>query len=123
MLLIFGHLLENIPIWNTAVAALQFWMADLEPQILSNAIEQVYTAFFSSTSGQQLRSISEEVLFGHFVTTLNDAFEWELALEDEGYDSGSESLNILTPLCRTPHLYHVSASKNLPFRPVTPLKH
>ena len=26
-------------IWNAAVAAQQFWMADLEPYILSNAIE------------------------------------------------------------------------------------
>ena len=37
-------------IWNAAVATLQFWMADLEPQTLSNAIEWVYTAFFSSNS-------------------------------------------------------------------------
>ena len=69
-------------IWNTAGAALQFWMADLNPQTLNNAIEQVYTAFFCSSSAQHLRSISEEILFGHFVTTLNDAFKWELALED-----------------------------------------
>ena len=66
-------------IWNAAVAALQFWMAGLEPQTLSDAIEWVYTAFFCSTSAQQLRSISEEVLFSHFMTTLNDAFEWECA--------------------------------------------
>ena len=26
-------------IWNAAVAALQFWTADLEPHTLSNAIE------------------------------------------------------------------------------------
>ena len=26
-------------IWNAAVAALQFWMADLEPENLNNAIE------------------------------------------------------------------------------------
>ena len=32
-------------IWNAAVAALQFWTADLEPHVLSNAIDQVYTAF------------------------------------------------------------------------------
>ena len=28
-------------IWNAAVAVLQFWMADLEPQTLTNAIEWV----------------------------------------------------------------------------------
>ena len=110
-------------IWNAAVAALQFWIADLEPQTLSNAIEWVYTAFFCSNPAQQVRGISEEVLFGHFMTTLNDASEWELALEDEGYDSGSESLNIPTHQHRTPCLYHVSTTKNLSFRPATPLAH
>ena len=29
-------------IWNAAVAALQFWTADLEPHILSNTIEWVH---------------------------------------------------------------------------------
>ena len=37
-------------IWNAAVAALQFWMADLDPQMLSEAIEWVYTTFFCSNS-------------------------------------------------------------------------
>ena len=35
-------------IWNAAVTALQFWTADFEPHILSNAIDQVCTAFFYS---------------------------------------------------------------------------
>ena len=107
-------------IWNPAVADLQFWTADLNPQTLSNVIEWVYIAFFSSNSSH---SISEEVLFIHFMTTLNDTLEQELALEDEGYDSGSESLGIPTPLHRAPHLYHISASENLSFRPVTSLTH
>ena len=68
-------------IWNAAVAALQFWMEDLILPMLSNAIEWVYSAFFCSDFSQHLRYISEEILFGHFVTTLNDAFERELALE------------------------------------------
>ena len=42
------------------------------------------------------------MIFGHFLTTLNDAFEQELSQEDEGYESGSESLNIPTPLRRAP---------------------
>ena len=62
-------------IWNVAVAALQFWMANLNPPILSNAIEWVYSAFFCSDSAQHLRYISEEILFGCFVTTLNDTFK------------------------------------------------
>ena len=51
---------------------------------------------------------------------LSDAFEQELALGDKGYDSGSESLSIPTPLHRAPHLCHISASENLSFRPTTP---
>ena len=88
--------------------------------MLSNASERVYTTFFCSDSAQHLRYIWEEILFGHFVTTLNDAFEWELTLEDIGYKSGSDSLSILTPLCQAPWLYHVSAQENLSFGPVTP---
>ena len=110
-------------IWNAAVAALKFWIADCDPQMLSNAIEWVYTAFFCSNSAQHLRNISEEKLFSCFVTTLNDAFKWELALEDGGYKSGSESLSIPTPLPRARCLHHVSASKNLSFWPATPQAH
>ena len=62
-------------IWNATVTALQFWMKDFKPRILSDTIERVHTAFICGNSAQQLRNISEEVLFGHFVTTLNDAFE------------------------------------------------
>ena len=110
-------------IWNAAVAALQFWTADLNPSMLSNTTEQVYTAFFCSDSAQHLRNISEEILFAHFMTNLNDAFKWELTLEDEGYESGSESLGILTPLCRAPCQYHVSTHDNLSFGPATPKTH
>ena len=55
------------------------------------------------------------------MTTLNDTFEIELAQEDEGYESGSESLNIPTPLRREPQIYHISKSENLSFHPTTPL--
>ena len=34
-------------VWNTTVAALQFWTADLEVHVLSSTIEQVYNAFFT----------------------------------------------------------------------------
>ena len=90
-------------IWNATVTALQFWTADLKPHVLSNAIEWVYTAFLHSHSTQQL---PEEILFNHFMTTLNDTFEIKLTQEDEGYDSRSESLNIPTPLRRAPWKYH-----------------
>ena len=82
---------QEYSIWNTAVPALQFWTNDLDPQMLSCSIERFYTAFFCSDSALHLQYIEEEILFGHFMTTLNDAFEWELTLEDIGYESGSES--------------------------------
>ena len=52
---------------------------------------------FTVTSMHLLYQQSE-VLFGHFMTTLNAAFESKLILEDEGYESGSENFNIPTPL-------------------------
>ena len=94
-------------IWNTAVTAFQFWTANHEPHILSNVIEQVYTAFFCSNSVQQLWNLPEEILFIHFVTTLNDTFERELTQEDKGYESRSESLSIPTPLKKALWIYYV----------------
>ena len=88
-------------IWNAAVAALQFWTADLKAHILSSATEQVYNAFFYSTSTHLLCKQSDEILFSHFMTTLNATFENKLALEDEDYESHSVNFNIPTPLRRT----------------------
>ena len=85
-------------VWNAKVAALQFWTADLEAHVLSSTTEQVYNAFFYSTSIHLPYQQSDEVLFGHFMTTLNAAFESKLTLEDGGYESDSENLNIPTPL-------------------------
>ena len=109
-------------VWNTTVAALQFWTADLEAHGLSTAIEQVYNAFFYSTSMHLLCQQSDEILFSHFMTILNAAYESKLALEDKGYESGSENLNILTPLRRTSKIHHVSSVENASFDPdpVTP---
>ena len=59
----------------------------------------------------------EKVLFGHFVTMLNAAFESKLTFEDEGYESGSENFNTPTPLRQTPRIHHVSSDKNISFRP------
>ena len=55
------------------------------------------------------------------MTTLNDTFKREHAQKDEGYESGSESLSIPTPLRRTPCIYHISMIENLSFDPTTPL--
>ena len=84
-------------IWNAAVAALVL-EANLESHILSSTIEQVYNFFFYTTSTHLLHQQSEEVLYGYFMTMLNAASENKLALEDEGYESGSENFNIPTPL-------------------------
>ena len=109
-------------IWNAAVAALQFWTADLEAYMLGNTIEQVYNAFFYSPSMYLLCQQHDEVLFSSFLTTLDAAFESKLALEDEGYESGSENFNVPTLLRRTTKIHHVSSVKNAPFDPdpVTP---
>ena len=88
-------------VWDAVISALPFWTANLKAHVLSSAIEQVYNTFFYSTSTHMLCQQSSEVLFGNFVTTLNTAFESKLALEDEGYNSGSENFNILSPLRRT----------------------
>ena len=66
-------------IWNATVTALQFWMADFKQHILSNTIDQVYTVFFYSDLTQQLQNLPEEIIFSHFMTTLNSTFETELA--------------------------------------------
>ena len=70
----------------------------------------------------QLCQQSDEILFGHFVTTVKAAFESKLALEDEGYESGSKNFNIPTPLRRTSKIHHISSVKNTSFDPdpVTP---
>ena len=109
-------------VWNAAVAALQFWTADLKAHVLSGAIEQAYNAFFYSTSTHLLCQQSDEILFGHFMTTLNAGFESKLSLEDEGYESGSENFDIPTPLRRTTKIHHVSSVENTSFDPdpVTP---
>ena len=93
-------------IWNATVASLQFWTADLDMITLGTAIEEVYSAFFYTTSTYILHQQSDEILFGCFVTTLNAAFEQKLALEVEGYESGSENYNIPTPLRKMPKIHH-----------------
>ena len=128
-LILFLHMIMNVAdywpmaieylIWHTAVATLQFWTADLKAHVLSNAIEQVYNALFYTTSMHVLHQQSEEVLFGHFVTTLNAAFESKLTLEDEGYESRSENFNIPTPLRCTSGILHVSSDDNTSFDPTT----
>ena len=62
-------------IWNATIASLQFWTADLDSVTLGIATDEVYSTFFYSTSTYTLHQQPDEILFGHFVTTLNAAFE------------------------------------------------
>ena len=124
-----GFLHENI-LYGMPVSVLQSWTADLNQHVLSHAIDWVYATFFYSTHAQQIWNLLEEILFSHFMTTLNDASETELAQEDEGYESVSENFNISTPLSRTLSIYHVSTVDDLSFNlanfgwsPTTPEQH
>ena len=67
-------------IWNAAIASLQFWTADLDPVTLNIATEEVYSTFFYSTSTYTHHQQPDKILFGRFMTTLNAAFEQQLAL-------------------------------------------
>ena len=108
--------------WNAAIASLQFWTVDLNTITLGTTIEEVYSAFFYTTSTYTLHQQSDEILFVCFVTTLNAAFEWKLALEDECYKSSSENFNMPTPLRKTPKIHYIPSVKNALFNPdpVTP---
>ena len=109
-------------IWNASVVALQFWSEELDTHTLSTATERVYTAFFYSDSAQHLWQ-EEEVLFSHFMTTLNDTFKQALASEDIGYESRSKNMNVPTPLHWEPWPFHISMQENLSYRPATPRTH
>ena len=99
---------------RSITTVLDSWSRHDYPQ---NSLEEVYSAFFYTISTHTLHQQSDEILFGHFVTTLNAAFEWKLALEDEGYESGSENFNIPTPLRKTLKIHHESSIKNASFDP------
>ena len=109
-------------IWNATIASLQFCTADLDPVTLGRATEQVYTTFFYSSSSHSLHQQSDEILFGCFVIALNAAFDQQLLLADEGYESGSDTIDLPTPLRKTPRIHHVSSMEHSSFNPepITP---
>ena len=104
-------------IWNATIASLQFWTADLDPVTLGRATEEVYSTFFYSTATHTLHQQSDEILFGRIMTILNAAFEQQLALADEGYESSSDTINLPTPLRKTPRIHHVSSIEHASFNP------
>ena len=104
-------------IWNAAIASLQFWAEDLDLITLGIASECVYTTFFWTPTSHTLHQLSEDVLFGCFVIALNAAFTQQLSLADEGYESGSNTDDLPTPLRKTPYIHHVSSMEHASFNP------
>ena len=105
-------------IWNAAIASLQFWTEDLDPVTLGRATEHVYITFLYSPTSHALHQQSNEILFGCFVIALNAAFDQQLSLADEGYKSGSDTIDLPTPLRKTPCIHHVSSMEHASFDPV-----
>ena len=110
-------------IWNAAITSLQFWAEDLDLITLSIASEHVYTTFFCTPTSHTLHQLSADVLFGCFVIALNPAFTQQLSLADEGYESGSDTGDLPTPLRKTPHIHHVSSMEHASFNPVHTTSH
>ena len=61
---------------------------------------------------------SDETLFGCFIISLNAAFNQQLSLADEGYKSGSDTIDLPMPLQKTPHIPHISSMEHASFNPV-----
>ena len=110
-------------IWNAAITSLQFWAEDLNLVTLGIASECIYTTFFWTTTSHMLCQLSEDVLFGCFVTALIAAFTQQLSLEDEGYESGSDTVDLPTPLQKTPCIHHISSFEHASFNPVHTTPH
>ena len=105
-------MVREYSIWNAAIASVQFWTADLDPVTLGRATEQVYTTFFYSSSSHTLHQQSDKILFGHFVMELNATFDQQLLLAHEGYESSSDTIDLPTPLGKTPRINHVSSMEH-----------
>ena len=110
-------------IWNAAFASLQFWAEDLNPITLGIASECIYTTFFWTPTSHTLCQLSKDVLFGCFVIALNGAFTQQLSLADEGYESGSDTVDLPTPLRKTPCIHHMSSMEHASFNPVHTTPH
>ena len=108
-------MVHKYAIWNATIASLQFWEEDLDLITLDIASEHVYTTFFWTPTSHTLHQLSEDVLFGCFVIALNAAFAQQLSLADEGYESGSNTADLPTPLQKTPHIHHVSSMEHASF--------
>ena len=116
-------MVREYSIWNAAIASLQFWTEDLDPVTLGRATEHVYTTFFYSPSSHTLHQQSGEILFGCFVITLNAAFDQQLSLGDEGYKSGSDTIDLPPSLRKTTRIHHFSSMEHASFDPAPTTPH
>ena len=114
---------QEYSIWNATIASLQFWMEDLDPVTIGIVTEHVYTTFFWTSTSHTLCQQSEETLFGCFVIAPNAAVTQQLLLADEGYESGSDTIDLPTPLWKTPCIHHVSSMEHASFNPVSTTPH
>ena len=114
---------KEYSIWNATIASLQFWTEDLNPVTLGIASECIYTTFFWTPTSYMLCQLPEDVLFGFFVIALNAAFTHQLSLADEGYKSGLDTIDLPTPLRKTPHIHHISSMEHASFHPVHTTPH
>ena len=110
-------------IWNATIASLQFWAEDLDPITLGITSECVYTTFFWTPTSHTLCQLSKDVLFGCFVIALNAAFTQQLSLADEGNESGSDTVDLPTPLRKTPHIHDMSSMEHASFNPAHTTPH
>ena len=110
-------------IWNVTITSLQFWAEDLDPITLGIASECVYTTFFWTPTRHTLHQLSEDVLFGCFVIALNAAFTQQLSLADEGFESGSNTADLPTPLQKTPCIHHMFSMEHASFDPAHTTPH
>ena len=110
---------QEYPIWNATIVSLQFWTEDLNPVTLGIATECVYTTYFYTSMSHTLSQQSDETLFGCFIIALNAAFTQQLSLANEGNESGSATIDLPTPLRKTPCIHHVSSMEHTSFNPVT----
>ena len=108
---------QEYSVWNAAIVSLDFWTADLDPVTLGRATECVYTTFFYSPFSHTLQQLSDDMLFGCFVITLNAAFTQQLALADEGFESSMDSNGLPTPLRKMPRVHHISSLEHASFNP------
>ena len=111
-LLAHGYRIFCMECCSSSLTVLDSWS---QGTLLSSAIEQVYNAFFYSTSTHLLCQWSDKTLFGHFWPPWMLHVESKLALEDKGYESSGQNFNIPTPLRRTSKIHHISTVKKCLF--------